>query len=286
MNRLAVIALLASLLMASASFELFHVSAEQERENLIEWQRMDEGARDDMRRTWRELSSLKGGLRETSQRRLATVARLLERRRARTGHKVTHDELLTLLGDYPERLAGVLDRHGLPPGLLHERMQNRTRRLVLSFLNGLTETGRLDEGQSQDIEGLPYPELISEALTLQKREEIYLYAEGAPPLEQVDVLGLQELSPLDVAEKMREARRRRGLLGRASRDFDLSAADRSWLAGVSDEKLVSGLRTLFEPKVRAHLEAKDWSEADISRVLSEPFRKLERTLNRIERQGR
>lgn len=286
MSRLAVIALLASLLVASASFELFHVSAEQERENLVEWQRMDEGARDAMRQTWRKLSALNGGQRESSQRRMSTVARLLERRRARTGIKVTHDELLTLLDDYPERLAGVLDQRGLPPGMLRERMQIRTRRLVLSFLNGLTEAGRLEEGQRQGLEGLAYPELISEALTLQKREEIYLYAEGAPPLEQVDVLGLQELSPLDVAEKMREARRRRGLLGRASRAFDLSAADRSWLAGLTDEALVSGLRNLFEPKVRAHLEAKGWSEADISRVQSEPFRKLERTLNRIERQGR
>ena len=286
MSRLAAIVLLGSLLMASASFELFHVSADQERENLMEWQRMDEGARDAMRQAWRKLSALEGGRRETTQRRLSTVARLMERRRARTGIRVTHDELLNLLGEYPERLAGVLDHHGLPPGPLRERMQTRTRRLVLSFLNGLTEAGRLDEVERLGLEQQAYPSLISEALNLQKREEIYLYAEGAPPLEQVDVLGLQELSPLDVAEKMREARRRRGLLGRASREFDFSAADRSWMAEVSDEDLVRGLRTLFEPKVREHLEAKGWSEEDISRVLSEPFRKLERTLNRIERQGR
>ncbi|MFT7462896.1 MAG: hypothetical protein ACI9EF_001238 [Pseudohongiellaceae bacterium] len=286
MKRLALIVVVALSLLASASFELFHVSPAQERENLAQWQVMNEDERESMRRSWRSLSSLQGAQRETARRRLSTVGRVMQRRRSRTGEQVSHEELVTLLVEYPDELMSLLDRRKLPSGPLEARLEHRTRRLILSFLKGLDESGRLDLSERLGLEKLAYPDLVDRALDLQKREEIYLYAEGAEPLHPVDVISLQDLTPLDVAEEMRETRRRHGLLGRASRHFGLTETDRRWLASISDEDLVSGLRTVYEPKVREHLEARDWSEEDIARVLSQPFRKLERTLNRIEREGR
>jgi hypothetical protein len=191
-----------------------------------------------------------------------------------------------MLEDCPARLTGLLDGVGLPPGKLLDRLQGRTKRLVLSFLKNLSEVGRLDLAKREGIESLPYATFITEALDLQKHEEIYMLAEGALPLQPVDLVRLQELNPLDVAEQMRETRRRRGLLGKASRLFGLTGDDRTWLADVSDEDLVSALRSIYEPKVRAHLEAKGMEPVEITKILSEPFRKLERTLDRIQSEAR
>jgi hypothetical protein len=237
MTRFALILIAATSLAAGARLDLFHVSPEQERRNLIEWQRMAETERDALRRTWRRISALEGDERERSQRHMATVSRLLGRHLRRTGEPLGHDDLLRLLRDYPAFLDAFLDRQGLPEGPLRDRLEGRTQRLVLSFLKGLAEQGRLD-------------------------------------------------APLEVAEQMRETRRRRGLLGRASRVFGLTEADRTWLADVSDEELVKALRTVYEPKVRAHLEEKGWGQDEIAKVLAYPLRKLERTLDRIERTGR
>lgn len=286
MMRFALVLLVSTSLLAGASLELFHVAPDQERRNLTEWHRMAEAERDSMRQVWKRLLSLQGPQRDLTLRRMATISRLQERHRQRLGELPGRDELVRVLKDCPAQVTGVLDRKGLPPGKLRDRVQGRTKRLVLSFLKNLSDLGRLDVAKRKGIESLPYPALIIEALDLQKHEEIYLLAEGALPLQPVDLVRLQELSPLDVAEQMRETRRRRGLLGKASRLFGLTEADRTWLAEVSDEDLVSGLRSIYEPKVRAHLEAEGAEPAEITKILSEPFRKLERTLDRIQSEAR
>jgi hypothetical protein len=286
MKRLILILLASISLAAGASIELFHVSPDQERRNLVEWNRMPEGERDSVRRTWQRLATLSGPQRDLTLRRMATVSRLQSRHRQRVGKLPGHAELLRMLKDCPGRLTTVLDSKGLPEGELRDRLEGRIKRLVLSFLKGLSEQGRLDAAERKRIEKLPYPRLVNEALDLQKHEEIYLLAEVTLPLQPVDVVRLQDLNPLEVAEQMRETRRRRGLLGRASRQFGLTEADRTWLADVSDEDLVKALRAVYEPKIRALLEIKGWEPDEIARFLAEPFRKLERKLDRLERDAR
>ncbi len=278
-----VVALVLALGMASwAAAELFHVPAERQAQNLRTWEGLDEAGRQRLRQSWRTLESATGERRELLVRRMATLSRLLIELEQRDPALVADDELQARLG----RVRQVLESRLSGPGSLSDRLRGRVTRQVRGLAQSLNEQGRLSDADRARLESLPYQEAVETALDLLKHEEIFLYAEGIhPPDQPNDLIDMQEMSPLEVASKMRLERRRRGLMGRAARHFDLSPTELRRLDECSDEDLVRLLRELYQPKVRGYLEQRGLGEAEIQHLLGQPLRTLELTLNRLVLSG-
>lgn len=275
--------LAAASLVAWAGAELFHVPEARVEANRQVWEQLDDGERQRLRQAWRSLEAAGGERRELLVRRMATLSRLIVELEQRDPALVTPEALEGRLASVRPALDGRLTGEGT----LSERLRGRVTRQVRSLTASLESQGRLDPAERQRLDGLPYQQAVEAALDLLKHEEIFLYAEGIhPPDEPNDVLEMQAMSPLEVASRMRIERRRRGLMGRAARAFDLAPTELRRLDECSDEDLVRLLRELYQPKVRGYLEQRGLPETQIEEIVGQPLRSLELTLNRLELEGR
>ena len=93
---------------------------------------------------------------------------------------------------------------------------------------------------------------------------------------------MEGLPPLDVVDEMLEVRRLRGFLGEAGRVLGLSEEEQRQLVAAKDEEFFAVAKRLMEPKARQYMsERLHMDEEQIDRVLSRPYRDLERSLHRL-----
>ena len=95
---------------------------------------------------------------------------------------------------------------------------------------------------------------------------------------------LESLAPLDVIDRMLELRRLRGFLGQAGKVLGLTADEQQQLAEASDDDFFLVGKRLMEPKARQYMSSRlGMDEEKINRMLSRPYRQIERSLHRLIR---
>ena len=280
----AALALLAAgVVVAAVRFDLYPVSRAQQQQNRIRWMATPTFEKQKVRERW--IAFRARPLDEQLQivRRVATLSRLQEHA-APDGGRRPIAALEQDLRRMPARLAlnlGVGDVDD--PAVLADLLRARTRSRVDAFLTNLQQAGRLDEAERETLDGLSWDVYLQRALELQKREEIYLYAEGGRQVERDDdAEPVEDLEPLDVLDLMREARRLRGFLGRAGEVLGLTEAEQQRLEDASDEDFFRVARALMVPKAREYMRVElEMTDEQIARVLARPYRDLERALHRL-----
>lgn len=269
------------LLTAAASMSLLPpVSTEQQEKNRIQWMALSEFERERMRDEWAELNSEPPEAQLVVMRRLATLERLRERPALHGQQTPTTEELERKLHGVASRLRRLLDTD--PAGSDVEtsaKLRASTKRRIDAFLDNLVEADRLSLAARDDLRLASWEEYVRLALEIQKSEEIYLYSELSSRGERRQLEGL---APLDVINEMLEIRKLRGFLGQAGEVLGLSVEEQQLLASASDDEFFLIAKRLMEPKVREYMSTRlEMGPEQIDRVLSRPYRDLERSLHRL-----
>jgi len=281
MRRALALPFLALLLLgASWSFGHFDVRAEQLARNEQRWASLSGAERDALRERW---SLLRQRLREGDEgaevlrRRLGALNRLLQQPGTRT---LEGEELETHLERLPTRLQtylGLASELHWEPNELMVVLRADTRRRMDAFLGNLSHEGLVDDADLARFYSAPWDAKVEFALQLLKREALFFEAEEpAAELEE-----WQELSPLDLAARQLEQRRRRGLLGRAGRLLQLSAEESSRLYSAEDDEFERVFREVVRPAARRLLLAEGLEPERVEDLVARPYRSLERIMERL-----
>jgi hypothetical protein len=279
-NRWLLILAVALLAVAAGRMHLFHVPLDQITVNRLEWNDLDEPARDALRADWRRVRATTGDEHGMLVQRMETLSRMLVSHRRRSNEKLATADLERELAGLETRVSDWLPGPPQAGQGAGERVTRRTTRLLNRFLENLSGAGRLDPEERDRLLGLPYDERVLAGLEIQKQEEIFFLAETDGTHDLDELAGIE---PLAVVADAWDQRRRRGFLGRAGEVLGLTPEELAPLADAADEELVRMLRALLTPKVRRHLEHRKVEPQRIEEILTKPYRELERILDDLER---
>lgn len=268
------------LLGATWSFGHFDVRREQQTANEQRWASLSGAERDALRERWDDLRTrLRAGDddAEVLRRRLGALNRLMQQPAARPlqGEELDRhlERLPTLLQDY----LGLAPEMRWEPGELVVVLRADTNRRMNAFLGNLSHEGLVDNDDLARFHSASWDGKVEFALELLKREALIFEAEEpAAELEE-----LEELSPLDLAARQLEERRRRGLLGRAGRLLPLSDEESRRLYDATDEDFERAFRDIVRPAARRLLLAEGVPEERVDELVSRPYRSLERIMERL-----
>jgi|GEM_PF-2002550 len=296
-RRLSVTICLCGLLVAASAASLFPVSHAQQRKNRIRWMALPTYERDRMRELWEGFEQQAVDVQHQVMRRVATLGRLQEQRSLQLEGRRSAEEVERVLQAMAERLERLLDggelasepvsgsgpMSGASEASLADRIREQTRLRIDAFLDNLVEAERLSVARRTELRGLSWDEFVRHALEMQKDEEIFLYSEVSRSAQTT----YDELAPLDVVEEMLDIRRLRGFLGEAGEVLGLTEEEQHRLALASDEDFFRVAKHLMEPKARKYMSDHfEMNEEQIDRVLSRPYRQLERSLHRLVRESK
>jgi hypothetical protein len=281
MKQLVSLFVLAVLLMAATSALRWpSVPREQQNRNRLQWMALPEYERERLRKEWTDLNAEPRAVQLELMRRLATLDRLRTRRNLNGQGMPATEEIKGILEGVTSRLRLEFGE-GLArsEGEMLQQLRISTQRRIDGFLDNLVEAGRLSLEQREAAQESSWDDYVRNALEIQKAEEIFLYSEFADGDDSVE---LEELAPLDVLDEMLEIRRLRGFLGRAGAVLGLSAEEQRLLSEASNEEFYGVAKRLMEPKAREYMVAQlGMSKQQVDRVLSQPYRDLERSLHRL-----
>jgi hypothetical protein len=268
-------------LMAAASLSLLPpVSMEQQEQNRLQWLALPEFEREKLREEWAELNREPLEAQLVVMRRLATLERLRARQDRMGGPAETNEDLMRTLQGVAGRLRRLLEVE--PDGSDADaaaKLRASTRRRIDAFLDNLVEAGRLPAHAREELGNTTWDEFVRQALEIQKAEEIHLYSEFSSRSETSQ---LEALPPLDVIDEMLEIRRLRGFLGQAGMVLGLSPEEQQQLVAASDDEFFQTAKRLMEPKAREYMSDRlKMRDEQIDRVLSRPYRQVERSLHRL-----
>ncbi len=279
MKRPALLVGLLVVLTAAAGLSLYPVTVEQLRKNRVQWLALPESERDELRARWAAFEGEPEAVHRQVMRRLATLERM-QAHEGPDGASRSDEDIERVLQGLAGRLRRILDADASQgeAGVAQE-LRGQTRRRIDAFLDNLVAAERITKEERLGLAGSSWDDFVQRALEIRKREEIYLYSEFSSRVERDHMEGLP---PLDVVDEMLEVRRLRGFLGEAGRVLGLSEEEQRQLAAAKDEEFFPIAKRLMEPKARQYMsERLHMDEEQIDRVLSRPYRDLERSLHRL-----
>ncbi|GJM21927.1 MAG: hypothetical protein DHS20C15_18420 [Planctomycetota bacterium] len=253
---------------------------EQLERNEARWAALSGAERSALRERWNELRSVvRDGGPEADQlrRRLGTLNRMLQQEGDR---EVSSEELAARLASLPSRIQTHL---GLAPELhwdaaeLVSVLRADTRRRMDAFLGNLSHEGLMRDEDLAEFYVASWDAKVDLALELLKREALFF--ESEQPAEELDELS--EMSPLDLAARQEEQRRRRGVIGRAGRLLNLTEDETRRLDSLADEEFEQAFREIVRPAARRLLLEQGVSAAVVEDLVARPYRSLERTMERL-----
>ena len=278
--------------------------------NEARWERLDEGQREDLRRSWERFEQIPPARRELLVQRADTLRRTRLRLAARPSEAVGlapgpggggpaatvrvpggapmpdpaavgDDEVLAELG----RLAGLVrarleaegadqvDRFGLA-----RVVQQRARRSIEAFLGHMVRRGRTTPQELDALRQLSFRELARESLLRLKAERIALWSES-PGVGSRDVADLRVREAADAVDSLALRRRQVGFLGRLGQEVPLSPEDQQVLAAVPALDVEATLFARKRDQVVVLLQRLGQPPERIEQLLSLPLNELERELH-------